>query len=99
MWNFRALDARAIVLKLKAFLLQDDLLKMIADELGEFVADGFLQLAGTDTLSGFVGDGFLQLAGTDTLGTSALGDTATFTPAGTDTLGTTGITDSVSATG
>ena len=98
MWNFRNLDARAIVLRLKAYLLQDDLLKMLEDTLAGFVGDGFLEVAGTDTLGGFVGDGFLEVAGTDTLGTTALSDTSTFAPAGTDTLGTGSITDSVSAT-
>ena len=99
MWNFRNLDARAIVLRLKAYLLQDDLLQALEDHLAGFVADGFLQLAGTDTLSGFVADGVLELAGTDTLGTTALSDTTTFAPAGTDSLATGTITDSVSATG
>lgn len=99
MWSFKNLAARPIVIRLTAFLLQDDLLKVLVDEIAEFVSDGFLQLAGTDTLTGFVGDGFLELAGTDSLGTTALSDTAAFTPAGTDSISTGTITDSVSATG
>ena len=81
MWNFRNLDARAIVLRLKAYLLQDDLLKMLEDTLAGFVGDGFLEVAGTDTLgtTALSDTSAFAPAGTDTLGTGSITDSVSAT--------------------
>ena len=81
MWSFKNLSARPIVIRLKAFLLQDDLLKMLADTLSEFVGDGFLQLAGTDTLgnSALSDTNVFAATGTDTLDTTSITDSVSAT--------------------
>ena len=81
MWSFKNLSARPIVIRLKTFLLQDDLLKALADTLSGFVGDGFLQLAGTDTLgnSALSDTNVFAATGTDTLGTTGITDSVSAT--------------------
>ena len=81
MWNFRNLDARAIVLRLKAYLLQDDLLQALEDTLTGFVADRFLEVAGTDTLgtTALTDSNTFVATGTDTLGTTSITDSVSAT--------------------
>lgn len=76
MWNLRNLVARPIVLKLTAFLLQDNIMRPLADKLSSFVDDSLLQLAGSDSLgtSALSDTTSFSATGTDSLGTSAITD-------------------------
>jgi len=81
MWNLRNLSARAIVIRLKAFLLQDNLLTALQDYLTGFVSDAFLELAGTDTLgtSALSDTTTFAPAGTDSVTTGTITDSVSAT--------------------